>query len=141
MRAARKRSRRDSDSAVISVPSTTIVPADGADTPAIRLSSVVLPEPLRPLSAVQRAAGTARCSTSSTSSGPPSPMGNDFLTPCSSTVAGASLMAAHRDTRAGPPLAPPAPDPALPDGDGIDRYADPTPQEQRADHEQKLVGL
>src|SRR5262249_9927899 len=52
-RSARNRSRRASGKAKISVPSTWMVPAVGTETPAIRLRSVVLPEPLRPRRTVQ----------------------------------------------------------------------------------------
>src|SRR5215469_4166470 len=70
---ARNRSRRASDRAKTSVPPTRMEPADGAVTPAIRLRSVVFPEPLRPRKTVQLPAARARCSRSSTSRARPQP--------------------------------------------------------------------
>src|SRR5438034_3420892 len=67
-RSALNRSRRASGRAEISIPSTWMVPAVGTETPAIRLRSVVLPEPLRPRRTVQDPAGRLRPSMSRTSS-------------------------------------------------------------------------
>src|SRR5438034_7097734 len=106
-RSALNRSRRASGRAEISIPSTWMVPAVGTETPAIRLRSVVLPEPLRPRRTVQDPAGRLRPSMSRTSSVFPTPSGNDFFT--------------LRITTAGTMLS---------DGDRVDRHADPAAQQQ-----------
>src|SRR5262245_21665306 len=132
---ARNRSRRASDKAKTSVSSTSIVPAEGSATPAIRLSSVVFPEPLRPRRTVQLAAGSASCAIRSTSIPLPSPDRNDFLT-SRSTTADRGLISTS-DVAAGiPPRSAP-----LEDGERIDRYTDPASKQQRAKGEEELVGL
>src|SRR6266851_955699 len=132
---ARNRSRRASDKVTTSVSSTSIVPAEGSATPAIRLSSVVFPEPLRPRRTAQLAAGSTSCSTLSTSRLPPSPSGNDFLT-SRSTTADRGLIAIAGVAACISPLSTP-----LEDGERIDRYADPAFEQQRAKGEEELVSL
>src|SRR3989442_4116983 len=133
---ARKRSRRGSGKAEISVSWTPIVPAVGSDTPAIKLRSVVLPEPLGPVRTVQRPAATAQCSMLSASSVRPFPSGNAFFTPCRVTAAGTSVIG-----RLAGGAGRPARDHRLPDGDGVDRHADPTSQPPRPQDEEEIVGL
>jgi hypothetical protein len=65
----RNASRRASGSAATSTPATSMLPAVGRAMPAIRLSRVVLPEPLRPRSAVHPPAGTVSPAMSRTGSG------------------------------------------------------------------------
>ena len=83
---ARKRSRRASDRENGSVSTTRIVPLVGRLTPAIMLSRVVFPEPLRPRNTVQLPAGSARCWRSSTSRSGPPRSGNAFFTSCKTTA-------------------------------------------------------
>src|SRR5437879_835018 len=139
MRLARKRSRRASGKAEISGSWTAIVPAVGSDTPAMRLRSVVLPEPLGPIRTVQLAAGTAQCSMLSASSVRPFPSGNAFFTPCRVTAAGGSVISRHCGR--GTALDAPSAGSGLPDGDGVDRHADAASQQQRPEDEEKLVSL
>src|SRR5207248_3553414 len=134
MCSARNRSRRASDRANRSVSSTSIVPAEGSATPAIRLSSVVFPEPLRPRRTVQLAAGSAKFSTLSTSKSPPPGVGNDFLT-SRSTTANRVLIATTGAAAADRPNC------SLQDGDRVNRYADSAFEQQRAKHEHELVRL
>src|SRR6266850_3181549 len=136
---ARKRSRRGSGKTEISVSWTAIVPAVGSDTPAMRLRSVVLPEPLGPVRTVQLPAETAQCSMLSASSARPFPSGNAFFTPCRVTAAGTSVIS-RRCGRGAALDAPPAII-GLPDGDGVDRHADPTSEQQRTEDEEELVRL
>src|SRR5262249_18849874 len=137
---ALNRSRWGSGRAEIFVPWTAIVPAVGSDTPVMRLRSVVLPEPLGPVRTVQLPVGSAQYSMLSASSVRPFPRGNTFFTPCRVTAAGTSVTSSS--LRAGPPR--PDVPPAiieLPDGDGVDRYADPASQQKRPEDEEKLVRL
>src|SRR5215216_6233038 len=134
MCSARNRSRSGSDKAKISTSSTWTAPADGRDTPAITLSSVVLPEPLRPRRTVQLAEGRARCSTSSTSRSMPPSIGNDFLTPRTMTAGRALFEVSAVAGRIWPRGSP------LYDGDRIDRDADPALEQQRAEDKEELVG-
>src|SRR5438128_5153220 len=136
---ARNRSRCGSGNAEISVSWTVIVPAVGNDTPAMRLSSVVLPEPLGPVRTVQLPAGTAQCSRLSASSVRPFSSGNAFFTPCRVTATDTSVIS-RRCGRGAALDAPPAII-GLPDGDGVDRHADPTSQQQRTEDEEELVRL
>src|SRR2546430_9837953 len=115
---AQNRSRCGSGSAEISVSWTATVPAVGNDTPAMRLSSVVLPEPLGPIRTVQRPAGTAQRWTLSASSVRPFPSGNAFVTPCKVTAADTPVIGVHG--RRGAPPRPPPPTPPLPDGDEVE---------------------
>src|SRR5215469_15810307 len=131
---ARNRSRRASDRAKTSVPPTRMVPADGAVTPAIRLRSVVFPEPLRPRKTVQLPTERARCSRSSTSRARPPWSGNAFFTWCRRT-ADCSLIAIPRGTSSGGPQ----PSIGLQDGDRVDRHTDPTLQPERPDDKEKLI--
>src|SRR5881628_1410900 len=100
-RSALNRSRRASGRAEISIPSTWMVPAVGTETPAIRLRSVVLPEPLRPRRTVQDPAGRLRPSMSRTSSVFPSPSGNDFFTLRRTTAGRATMPLRHRNALGG----------------------------------------
>src|SRR5437763_6591190 len=136
---ARNRSRCGSGSAEISVSWTATVPAVGNDTPAMRLSSVVLPEPLGPVRTVQRPVGTAQRWTLSASSVRPFPSGNAFVTPCRVTAADTPVIGVHG--RRGAALDAPPAIPRLPDGDGVDRHADPASKQQRTEDEEELVRL
>src|SRR2546425_6202613 len=78
-----------------------MVPAVGTETPAIRLRSVVLPEPLRPRRTVQDPAGRLRPSMSRTSSVFPSPSGNDFFTLRRTTAGRATMPLRHRNALGG----------------------------------------
>ena len=89
---ARKTSRRPSGRVTMSVSPTVIVPASGTETPAMRLRSVVLPEPLGPVRIVERPAGRAHSATLSASRSPPRPSGNDFCTPRRATAKDADVM-------------------------------------------------
>src|SRR5262249_35321169 len=99
--------------------------------PAIRLSSVVFPEPLRPRKTVQLPGASARCATSRTSRSRPPPSGNAFLTSCRTTDC--ALIAITK------PRARPAPA-GLQDREGVDRHSDAALQQQRTEGEEKLVG-
>src|SRR5262249_37880848 len=101
--------------------------------PAIRLSSVVFPEPLRPRKTVQLPGANARCATSRPARPRPPPSGNAFLTPCR-TTADCALIAITE-----PPGARPAPA-GLQDREGVDRHSDAALQQQRTEGEEKLVG-
>src|SRR5216117_1230365 len=136
---ARKRSRRGSGKAEIFVSWTVIVPAVGSDTPAMRLRSVVLPEPLGPVRTVQLPAETAQRSMLSAWSVRPFSSGNAFFTPCRATAADTSVIS--RRCRRGAALDAPPAITGLPDGDGVDRHADPTSQQQRPEDEEELVRL
>src|SRR5262249_31047017 len=100
--------------------------------PAIRLSSVVFPEPLRPRKTVQLPGANARCATSRTSRPRPPPSGNAFLTPCR-TTADCALIAITK-----PPGDRPAPV-GLQDREGGDRTSDAALQHQRTEGGEMLV--
>src|SRR6266436_790703 len=96
---ARKRSRRGSGKAQRSVSWTKIVPAVGTETPAMRLRSVVLPEPLGPVMTVHPPAGSAHSPIFSASRALPLPSGNDFFTPRRVTASRVCVIAPSRGTR------------------------------------------
>src|SRR5690606_20171775 len=63
---ARQSASSDSDSAVMSSPSTRSSPLSGLSIPAIRLSSVLLPDPEGPISAVNSPAAMSSVTSEST---------------------------------------------------------------------------
>ena len=101
---ARNAVARASDRAMISVPPTAIVPPVGRETPAIRLSSVVLPEPLRPREHGAAAAGQRQMRRRP---GPgamrPPPSGNALRHPAQRHGIDASRGADASSGRAAPP--------------------------------------
>ena len=70
----------------MSFPSTSIDPFEGRSSPAIRLSSVLFPEPEGPISASNDPSGTSRSRFSSTLTGS-FPLQNVLAMPRSRTIA------------------------------------------------------